>query len=54
MYIITKNNIEICKSYEDLKKILNNYINNNISYYITSNINKINSIKKELSEPAKI
>ena len=50
IFIITKKNIEFCKSFRDLSKVIKYYIDNNIVYKLTSNINKINTIKKELSK----
>lgn len=48
IYIITEKDIEFCRSFNDLSKVIKYYIDNNIVYKLTSNINKVNTIKKEL------
>lgn len=50
MYIITKKNIEFCRSYSELEKALKYYISNNIVYKLTALFDKVEDIKKELSK----
>lgn len=49
MFVVTSKSVSKTNNFEELKKLVSYYINNDISYKLTTLLFKVEDIKKELS-----